>query len=912
MPGYRADRPQHVGAGRDGYVAGRDQTFNTYAGCGIPDTGTRLRAAADDLAVAVRKQWRAEEGRRRLQDPVPLPVRWTVAGPPLSDSAENIFLSAGEVTGLDGTLGEEVDVFARIPSRRLVVIGQPGAGKTVFTIRFTLGLLARRQPGDPVPVIFGLHTWNPLEQDLQDWLATRLAEDYPALGNADESGGTIAAALVRNDLIFPVLDGLDEIGEFLRGQTLRTLNACLSGGTPVIVTCREKDYGQLVAGPLKLTSAAVIRLLPLGIGDLASYLPRTSKECPSQAPPGLSTKWDPVLRRLAGHPGDPACQALLDVLGTPLMTSLARSVYSDTPADPARLLDGGFAGREEIEAHLLDEFIPAAFTTIPASASRRRGGPHPEDAERWLGFLARHLDRLGTRDLQWWRLPDALPVPARWLAPGLFIVTGSAILAYVWHPLYFGGAYVWQPLVLGYGASVAAGIMAGLSIITVRLPPPEQRKASDRLRVMTRRLNYVSLAALFMGFALAFTFTQDPGELFGSGFRQVADQDSLYLLLGLAVGVILGAAGIDAQQAPTTTPLRLRRRLRLLSRRLLRDAGYGLLTGIIVSLALWIAWCAGFTAATEVRVATAPAFPGEGTTHRLHGGTVYTDYPGGIRLTIAADGDRYAQQRTPSDTGGFAGTIHDQFVIGRWSRPAPSICKHAGGCGGTYIYQAANGGLIRIYPDPDGINESELDFEGNYFSGSTVTYNSPLPFPTLIAWAYHLDLREALSEEVEGSGLAALIVGLLSSLIGAVFLWLGFPADTTQAISPLSTLRTDRNAAIFRVGVISLLITAALLFVAFLEAILGHGDVFSDWIRPVSTEVMPGLAVGLLALTLSTWARLQVAKTWLAARGKLPWRLMRFLEDAHACGALRQAGASYQFRHVRLQERLAARTRPSR
>jgi hypothetical protein len=68
-----------------------------------------------------------------------------------------------------------------------------------------------------------------------------------------------------------------------------------------------------------------------------------------------------------------------------------------------------------------------------------------------------------------------------------------------------------------------------------------------------------------------------------------------------------------------------------------------------------------------------------------------------------------------------------------------------------------------------------------------------------------------------------------------------------------------------------------------------------------------GIVLGLISLTLSSWGRFQVARTWLAARGRLPWRLMRFLEDAHACGALRQAGASYQFRHVRLQERLASR-----
>ena len=157
---------QRISAGRDAFFARNDLTVNTFVGIEPPDTARHR--VADELAVAVKDQWQAEEGRRRVMDPVPLPIRWTVADSALSDDAANIFRSAGETPGLDGTLGEEVAVFARIPSRRLVVIGQPGAGKTVFTIRLTLNLLAGRQLGDPVPVIFGLHTWNPREQSCRN------------------------------------------------------------------------------------------------------------------------------------------------------------------------------------------------------------------------------------------------------------------------------------------------------------------------------------------------------------------------------------------------------------------------------------------------------------------------------------------------------------------------------------------------------------------------------------------------------------------------------------------------------------------------------------------------------------------------------------------------------------------------
>jgi hypothetical protein len=78
--------------------------------------------------------------------------------------------------------------------------------------------------------------------------------------------------------------------------------------------------------------------------------------------------------------------------------------------------------------------------------------------------------------------------------------------------------------------------------------------------------------------------------------------------------------------------------------------------------------------------------------------------------------------------------------------------------------------------------------------------------------------------------------------------------------------------------------------------------------RPLVLDAAMTLLVGLGLLDwLDTpWGRFQAARAWLALRGRLPWRPMRFLADAHRRGVLRQAGAVYQFRHSRLQDRLAA------
>ncbi|MEZ0094419.1 hypothetical protein [Streptacidiphilus sp. EB129] len=46
-------------------------------------------------------------------------------------------------------------------------------------------------------------------------------------------------------------------------------------------------------------------------------------------------------------------------------------------------------------------------------------------------------------------------------------------------------------------------------------------------------------------------------------------------------------------------------------------------------------------------------------------------------------------------------------------------------------------------------------------------------------------------------------------------------------------------------------------------------------------------------------------RLWLPLTGKLPWDTVAFLDDAYQRGVLRQTGAVYQFRHLRLQHHLA-------
>jgi predicted NACHT family NTPase len=222
-----------------------------------------MAQVADQIAVAIGKQWADEAAVRRLNDPYPLPVSWD-ADTSLTDSWDSLVKLAGSGAGwplpppagtwapgpddLAGKDGELVEVLTRVPTGRLVVLGEPGAGKTMLMVRPVLDLLARRAAGGPVPFLTSIASWNPVKQGLRDWLGAQLLIDHPALGisPADRAEPTHAAALLASGLILPVLDGLDEIPEQVRGRAIGRINDALRPGEQVVVTSRIRQYRDAV------------------------------------------------------------------------------------------------------------------------------------------------------------------------------------------------------------------------------------------------------------------------------------------------------------------------------------------------------------------------------------------------------------------------------------------------------------------------------------------------------------------------------------------------------------------------------------------------------------------------------------------------------------------------------------------
>jgi hypothetical protein len=354
----------------------------------IEHTRRRTTAVSLDDVVAgllapIENGWAREAVRREVTRPAPLPVRWSSTGRPAADRQAVLgdptaggwreFPLTGETDALNT---EIVAAFRGLPRRQLVVLGGPGAGKSVFALLLTLGLIRDRTAGEPLPLLVPVNGWHPADP-LDDFLARRLAEEHKGVLSRYGDALEIARRLIEQNRILPLLDGLDELPAPAIETAFRVLDDHVAAGRPLVVTCRVREYEQ--AGRI-LTTAAVVELAPVSVDAAVAYL---------SYPESARARWQPVLAVLLhSRKSDP----LVRTLSTPLMVSLARTAYHDSSTDPMELLR--LKTEPQAAARLMDAFLAA---TYPGARQRR-----------WLECLAYHLYTAGTRDLRWWQLDPGL------------------------------------------------------------------------------------------------------------------------------------------------------------------------------------------------------------------------------------------------------------------------------------------------------------------------------------------------------------------------------------------------------------------------------------------------------------------------------------------------------------------------
>lgn len=277
------------------------------------------------------------------------------------DFANPFHLAVGMVDEAPKPLNQNmqpIDVFDDLGAgRSLLILGEPGSGKTITLLQLTRDLLTRAEqnPDHLIPVVFNLSSWNG-QQSIADWLIEELNTKY-------QVPKAIGKPWVMQRQLLLLLDGLDEVAIAEREACVIALNHFQqTRGTEMVVCSRIKDYEALAQ---RLTVQQAIYVRSLQTAQIDGYLESLDADLN-----GLKEllKNDEALQELARSP------LILNIM----VLAYEGAVLTNLPQTPLDVT--------EHRQQLFDIYIQRMF--------RRRTihKRYPESQSRkWLEWLARQM-----------------------------------------------------------------------------------------------------------------------------------------------------------------------------------------------------------------------------------------------------------------------------------------------------------------------------------------------------------------------------------------------------------------------------------------------------------------------------------------------------------------------------------------
>jgi tetratricopeptide (TPR) repeat protein len=283
-------------------------------------------------------------------------------------------------------------------SGRLLILGEPGAGKTTSLLDLALELVARAEadPQQRIPVVVDLSDWQPTapqatsmwgrvasrragfsqknhrddrpEQlpawSIADWLAAKVREKY---GFTPQQ---IGQWLEEKQLV-PLLDGLDEVRPEYQQKCVKAINEWLNSSDlrprQLALCCRREQYE---AYPEKLELEGAVYLQDLTDEQIQTFLQKANRSELSES--------------LVADPN------LLALIRRPLLLSIAVLAYGEL--DPIELQRATSANaRLNL---LLDAYVQRMLMQDTDSRFYRKGKiPNSRQTQKWLGILAWQLEQ---------------------------------------------------------------------------------------------------------------------------------------------------------------------------------------------------------------------------------------------------------------------------------------------------------------------------------------------------------------------------------------------------------------------------------------------------------------------------------------------------------------------------------------
>ncbi|MEH1819157.1 MAG: NACHT domain-containing protein [Nostoc sp.] len=275
----------------------------------------------------------------------------------LSEKSRKILPTGTDATEFFNQIGD---------GRTLLILGEPGSGKTITLLKLAQNLIARAEEDIRrlIPIVFNLSSWKIKRQKIADWLIEELWSKYGV-------SKAVGKDLIEKQQLIMLLDGLDEVKAEHREACVQAINQFMvdNGQTEVVVCSRIKEY-EALSTQLRLRGAILIRsLTPEQINQ---YFDKAGEQL--QAVKTLLQE-DNALQELAK---------------SPLTLSVMSLAYRGKKVEELHQI----GSLEERRQHLFDSYIERMFkqekTGKPSGYKYRYEN---QQTKKWLTWLAQRMTK---------------------------------------------------------------------------------------------------------------------------------------------------------------------------------------------------------------------------------------------------------------------------------------------------------------------------------------------------------------------------------------------------------------------------------------------------------------------------------------------------------------------------------------
>jgi DNA polymerase III delta prime subunit len=405
-----------------------------------------------------------------------------------------------------------IDVFVEL-DRSLLILGDPGSGKTTTLLELARDLIARAEYGstEPIPVVLNLSSWA-RGRALHAWILEELNSKY----NIPREYGR--KWLAANELLL-LLDGLDEVALQHQEECVEAINRFRTehGLVGMAVASRTAEYEGLTK---RLMLGGAIELHPLTPDQVDAYL--------ANAGPHLA----PLRASLRKAP------SLLELARSPLLLSVMRMAYADQSCDVISPTPAAAQSRKERLDDLFDAYVRRMFLRVARS---ERTTYSVRQMLYWLHCLGKQMTASSQTVFQLDHLqPGVLASPAARIlyVLGSRIVTGVIIgfllAGLLGSLLQLDWINTSTPL-----AAAVAGALSGLTVAFIDTLFPVRTRAPRPVTRIIRTCTRVLLVGGAAGTVVALTPGLVPAFLGYSGGGSL----TLALFFGVVFGVTCGTRG---------------------------------------------------------------------------------------------------------------------------------------------------------------------------------------------------------------------------------------------------------------------------------------------------------------------------------------------------------------------------------